>query len=561
VSFQFRAHDVRGLERAAGECNPIALVAGPNAAGKTSLAQAIAAALTGDALPVEGMTKGTAGLFVRAGTGIGRVEIASDQGTASITWPAAQIVREGKAPEASEYAAGLSSVVTMAPRDRARVLSEYLRADPTFEDLQAELADQGWPDETIAAVWKLIEQQGWDKAHALRKDRGAELKGRWRQITGLNYGSRIAANWRPDLADPSLNEPELMAAVARAQADHDAAVSAAAVSRTERERLTDEADQFDARSGDALKAERTVAERAEALHVAQQGRIALPPVEQAPTMPCPHCGAAIVVNRVNLVELRLEKPVAVPPSEVDVKQRRMAIGDAEGKLAYATDALNMARRAEADARAAVERSRAAKERIANWPAATETGTDIEAAKLALSRAEKRLSEFRMKGEADDINEKIESNEIVLDLLAGDGLRARKLNKVRAVFVEKQLRALTDEAGWKRVDIDADMALRYDGRPYGMLSSSEQYRVAAVLQLAMACLDGSDAVIVDGADILDAPARSGLFAMLDASGVSALVAMTLSRRDQVPDLEAAGLGQSYWLAGGVLEPARQAKEAA
>jgi hypothetical protein len=84
----------------------------------------------------------------------------------------------------------------MAPRDRARVLAEYLRADPTFEDLQAELAE--WPTDTIAAVWRLIEQQGWDKAHALRKDRGAELKGRWRQITGLNYGSRIAANWRPD---------------------------------------------------------------------------------------------------------------------------------------------------------------------------------------------------------------------------------------------------------------------------------------------------------------------------------------------------------------------------
>src|SRR4029077_14174153 len=357
------------------------------------------------------------------------------------------------------------------------------------------------------------------------------------------------------------NEPELMAAVAKAQTDHDAAVSAAAGSRTQRQRLTDEAGQLDARTGDLQKAAAAVAGCGEALQVAQQARIALPPVEQAPTVSCPPCGAPILINRVSLVELRLEKPVAVPPSELDVKERRRAIADAEGKLAHATDALNMARRAESDARAAVERSQAARERIANWPAVTETGTDIEAAKLALSRAEKRLSEFRMKGEADDINEKIESNEIVLDLLAGDGLRARKLNKVRAVFVEKQLRALTNEAGWSAVDIDADMALRYAGRPYGMLSSSEQYRVRAVLQLAMACLDGSDAVIVDGADILDAPARSGLFAMLDASGVSALVCMTLSRRDQVPDLEAAGLGQSYWLAGGVLEPARQAKAAA
>lgn len=560
MTFQFRAHDVRGLERAAGECNPIALVAGNNGAGKTSLAQAIAAALTGDALPVDGMTKGTAGLFVRAGTGIGRVEIASDQGTASISWPAAQIIRDGKAPEASEYAAGLSSVATMAARDRARVLSEYLRAAPAFEDLQAALADREWPDEVIAAVWRLIEQQGWDKAHTMRKDRGAELKGRWRQITGINYGSRVAANWRPDLADPSLNEPELMAAVARAQTDHDAAVSAAGVSKAERERVSAEAEQFDARTGDLQKAAQAVAECTEALTVAQQHRMDLPPSEQPQTVPCPHCGEPLVINRVSLVEMRLEKPAGVV-AEGEVKKRRLAVADAEGKVAHASDALNLARRAEADARAAVERSREARERIANWPTAIETGTDIEAAKLALSRAEKRLAEYRMKGEADDINEKIESNEIVLDLLAGDGLRARKLNAVRAVFVDKQLRALTDAAGWRRVEIDADMMLRYDGRPYGMLSSSEQYRVRAVLQLAMACLDGSDAVIIDGADILDGPTRSGLFAMLDASGVSALVCMTLSRRDQVPDLEAAGIGQSYWLAGGILEPLRQAKAAA
>jgi hypothetical protein len=30
-------------------------------------------------------------------------------------------------------------------------------------------------------------------------------------------------------------------------------------------------------------------------------------------------------------------------------------------------------------------------------------------------------------------------------------------------------------------------------------------------------------------------------------------MTLGRREQVPDLAAAGLGRSYWLAGGQIEP--------
>jgi len=104
-----------------------------------------------------------------------------------------------------------------------------------------------------------------------------------------------------------------------------------------------------------------------------------------------------------------------------------------------------------------------------------------------------------------------------------------------------------------VSIDRTAAIEYGGRPYGLLSSSEQYRVRAALAVAMAQLDGSELVILDGADILDAPSRSGLFGLLESVGIPALVTMTLARREQVPDLAAAELGRSYWLSAGVVEP--------
>ena len=103
-----------------------------------------------------------------------------------------------------------------------------------------------------------------------------------------------------------------------------------------------------------------------------------------------------------------------------------------------------------------------------------------------------------------------------------------------------------------------------GLPYPLLSKSEQYRVRAVFQVAMAIIDGSDLVVLDEADILDGPTRSGLFKMLDAAtqeGLAALVCMTLSRRDQAPDLAAIGLGRSYWLEAGVAEPIGQEAQAA
>jgi hypothetical protein len=61
-------------------------------------------------------------------------------------------------------------------------------------------------------------------------------------------------------------------------------------------------------------------------------------------MPCPHCGALIVVNRVAFVELRPRKAGSGAGEPWRLKERRLAIADAEGKLAHATDALNAARR-------------------------------------------------------------------------------------------------------------------------------------------------------------------------------------------------------------------------
>ena len=77
---------------------------------------------------------------------------------------------------------------------------------------------------------------------------------------------------------------------------------------------------------------------------------------------------------------------------------------------------------------------------------------------------------------------------------------------------------------------------------------------------MAQLDGSAMVVLDAADVLDGPTRSGLFALLEEAGLPALVCMTLSRREQLPDLAAAGLGASWWIEDGVAQPLRQMAEA-
>jgi len=91
------------------------------------------------------------------------------------------------------------------------------------------------------------------------------------------------------------------------------------------------------------------------------------------------------------------------------------------------------------------------------------------------------------------------------------------------------------------------------RPYILLSESEKFRCRTALQVAMADLDGSAAVIVDAADILDRGGRNGLFAMLAQSGMRSLVCMTMNGPGDVPDLSKPGLGRSYWIGDAILAP--------
>lgn len=550
IAFQIR--NFRGCIRADVECSPIAIVGGRNGAGKTSIAQGVGAVLTGQALPLLGLARGSAGVLVRTGASGASVTVKTESGTARIDWPAAQPVSEGEPPTASPYAAGLASVATMPPTERVRVLSEYLKSDPTREDLRAALERTPGLAEHTDAIWQLIQAKGWDGAHSIRKEKGAEFKGAWRQVTGINYGSRVAASWRPDLAEETLSEAELAELVEQADRERNRAVAAAAVSSAERERLTGEAARLDAAQANLERAEAEVTRVQAELAAARDQRAALPTGEQPVTMPCPHCKGALVLRRVSLVETRLEPAGPVIAGD-ELRTQRRAIAELDGQLERRAGDLIAAQRYADTVRAAVNSATTARQRLADMPQVPSAeAPDLEAARTALTRAERRLTLFRQKSEADALYSRIAGNEVVLELLAPDGLRAKKLTEALDVFNKAVLGELAASAGWRPVTVAPDLSVSYAGRPYVLCATSEQYRARAVLQLAMARLDGSQMVVLDAADVLDGPTRSGLFGMLEAAGLPALVAMTLSRREQLPNLATAGLGASYWIEAGIAE---------
>jgi hypothetical protein len=560
-----RVRDYRGVERADLEVAPIALVGGRNGSGKTSLAQAIGSVLCGDALPLAGISRNSAGVLIRAGRDAAAAIVQSASGTARVDWPSCTRRTENEPPEASAYAVGFKSIVAVPDRDRMVILSEYLHAAPTRDDLAQAIADEleaSRPD-IVEAVWDLIQTRGgWDAAHVVRRERGAELKGMWRQATGQNYGSKIAAMYRPDLADEKRSTEQLVAEVETARRGFEEAVATAAVSGDAKKRLEELAAQAGNHGMALARAETIVKGAEELLQKALDARAAcLPAVVGGGEIACPHCGAMVLVIRRNLVETVLEAAPTDRIDEGELKKRRLAIAGADGDIARTRGELGTAQRQRADAEHELQGALGARTALETMPAAPQRGADLERARAALAAAEKRLTEVRTKRAADKVHASVADNEVLLGILAPEGLRARKLSRVLDAFNAGPLLRLTYSAGWGEVTISPDLEVLYRGRLYALLSASEQFRVRVVLQLAMAQLDGSAMVIVDGADILDAPGRQELFAMLSDAGLPALVTMTLPIRDRMPDLAAAGLGRSYWLAAGLIEPITQAAEAA
>jgi recombinational DNA repair ATPase RecF len=129
---QIHIQNFRGIEEARLQCSGVALITGTNATGKTSIAQAVAAVLTGNPIPMAGIRKNAAGMLVHTGAAQGQITLEGEDGTAMLSWPTAKVQTDGSPPQASAIAAGLESLADESrSANRARLLAPYLKADPT----------------------------------------------------------------------------------------------------------------------------------------------------------------------------------------------------------------------------------------------------------------------------------------------------------------------------------------------------------------------------------------------------------------------------------------------
>lgn len=506
---------------------------------------------TGHTLPDE-LLKNQATYLLHNEAKSGTASASVMHATAEVKWPECEYSTTGMFQPITGYAAGCYSVIDENMQVRADTLIKYLKANPSKGNLSRYLIERGLTESACDVAWKLVDRMEWDQVHHDRKFEGVKLKGEWRGLTGENYGSAKGKGWKPQSWTDDLDhetEDTLMHVVGTAKVLLEQTIGKAAIDANERQKLKTAADDLEAALTDETIHKSYSEETTEAFRLSKEILDKTPRAPADTQVPCPHCQKPLDVTVFGPGDNG--QPFGckiVKGSELTIDEMRKmqthyrSVEQHSQKAALVMQAAN---KLYGQAMTRVAACMAAAARLEEIP---ETPADTFKVRSDVTAAELRLASFKLQKDARKIATRIENNQILIDALAPEGVRLEKLTTA-LVAAERTLDELSEFAGWNRVRISPDLQFSYGDRPFILLSESEQMRVRILMQVFMALLDGSPFVIVDRADMLDPDGRNGLFRLLKASRLYALVLMTIGLRKNVP---VGDFGKSYWIEDGIAE---------
>lgn len=94
-------------------------------------------------------------------------------------------------------------------------------------------------------------------------------------------------------------------------------------------------------------------------------------------------------------------------------------------------------------------------------------------------------------------------------------------------LQQLLAKFSDTLGWRSVELNNDMAISAGGRPYRLLSESEQWRVDLVLAMALATLSGLGIVVADRFDVLGLPQRGAVLDLIDIATAGGMLQVIIA----------------------------------
>jgi len=535
---------------------PVTLFAGRNGAGKSSLCDAVALALTADLGRVS--LKKDACQLVRAGTSGAQCMVETTDGehyNYAIS-PTGKIISNRKGYEIDsplDYALDAQRFAQLDSNERRAFLFSLMNLKTDGPAIVERLTKRGCVKDKIDRIAPLL-RSGFDAACKQAKAHATEAKGAWRAVTGETYGSEKAKTWRAPAPKHDVTaEAGLKTELQACDAALEQCQQSIGKLQSQEQRRKDLRAKLPALIEQAERTERIQAKLAVDGQQLGEWEADLKKTAEAagavPRTGLVHELAWAVANLIEFSEFPLEPTkdadharvlAALAAYEAEhgkVNSAANAGGDAKARdrlpnVQKSRDLMNSAvangkrdleaatrAQAEADAieaelsqtfdAAALDKARQQAETL-KQERATLTGKldAIKTLKDQASQAAKKTADAA--AHAADVS----AWDAIGDALAPDGIPGEMLAEALGPINQRLAQSHADTL-WPRAEIAADMSITAGGRDYRLLSESERWRTDAMLAEAIANISGVRLLVLDRFDVLDLTNRSRLLGWLDA----------------------------------------------
>ena len=415
--------NVLRVKNARIELSPkVTILAGNNAAGKSSTLLALAAVATGETLPLENMKKKDARFLVHDNDGAksGSAELKFNGATNSVKWPTCK--KSIDRAMASVYAAGLSKPSAIPAKD----LTSILEITPTKDDLITSLKDYGELEDLedlVESIWTKIQENGWDKAFDHSVSRRQDLKRQWSITSGVSWaGDKESGNWAPeDFTGKSVEE--LDQAISAAEKIYEYALKSQALNEKEKTDLQALADSEPAVQKQIEELQVEVADITNALDKARTLLSELPKIlNSQQAYACWHCGELGVLQGEKLIQAPDQaKPEEVAASKARYDEQAKIVRDMESEKSQKEYALRSSQNT-------LIECQKAKTKLESVDLSAEPSIQPADAKADLERCKRERRALDTKLECDEIYQDVMLSVYLCDVLDPNGLQKDVLGR-------------------------------------------------------------------------------------------------------------------------------------
>ena len=556
---KLKIKNLLGVKRAEIELDGIVEVVGPNASGKSSLAACAQALLAHEQNPLGVPATQAARVYLHDGEDEGLAEIDG------VEWRPGKglTVTDGAVPLSRPEAVGLVDYTAKrGEKERLESLQSALLPDVAeIIDAVRERLLSYIPKRDVDGLLEIIGERGFDAATAVYGERGREAKRQWQEISGRAYGVKVASDWRPDgwLADmDSMTTQQAEEAVTAAREALAALHQVQAVSEAEAESaaeanaalpglqaslkvfLDKEKGIFADLEGLPLDAARKAVKEAER-ELSNLRDLA----KERPHLSCPHCQRGVAVGEDGVLEQYDEESARLGREQAKTNAQDVSVvlakrlSEHEALQESAQEYLELSRQTENELREAKTALAVAEKMAQNVGAEVDTAdrrADLMQAEQAVDDV-KRISQMvDAEANAAALAETIARYAQIVQAVGPQGVRSDMMEK-GLKKLNKGLEVIARVALWPLVEVTERGSVMWGLRPVTLCSASEQWRAQAAIQLTLAVMTGSKAVVLDRADLLDKGNREGLvravWRVSGKTGITVLLCSTGVANDDAP----------------------------